>query len=133
MIVLPQRHNTLKSSAFIGAGGIFLLTMSLLLQIAHAQVLQLQPLAGFGTNGNGSILPGERPYLTDGTTNTGALSHELQRSMAYNPTTGHLLVLSRTNVDTQAYPYCAIIDAATGADVGSLAFGTPGVGANPGF
>ena len=78
---------------------ILLLAISLLGQMTQAQTLQLQPLAAFGTNGNGSILPGQRPYLTDGATNNGA-RHELQRSMAYNPTTGHLLILSRTNLST---------------------------------
>jgi hypothetical protein len=109
-----------------------LLTFSLLGLIAQAQTLQLQPLATFGTNGNGTILPGERPYLTDGSTNNGA-RHELQRSMAYNPTTGHLLVLSRTNLATFDAYYVAIMDGATGADVGSLALGTPGTGASAGF
>ena len=115
---------------------ILLLIIGLLGQITQAQILQLQPLATFGTNGNGSILPGQRPYLTDGTTNPISGSsgvHELQRSMAYNPTTGHLLILSRTNIDTGSSYYVAIIDATTGADVGSLALGTPGFGANAGF
>ena len=105
-------------------------------QIAQSQTLQLQPLATFGTNGNGSILPGERPYLTDGTTNSfggSAGIHELQRSMAYNPTTGHLLILSRTNTATGSFYYVAIIDATSGADVGALSLDAPGVGANNSF
>src|SRR5579884_1631425 len=110
-----------------------LLSLLFTIQVAQAQVSQLTPLTTFGTNGNGTILPGQRPYLTDGTTNTGVTTHELQRSMAYNPTTGHLLILSRTNIETESTPYCAIIDAATGTDVGTLSFGAPGVGANAGF
>ncbi len=110
---------------------IFLFTVGLLVQITQAQVLQVQPLTTFGTNG--IVLPStNRPYLTDGTTNTSPV-HELQRSMAYNPTTGHLLILSRTNIATQASYYIAIIDAVTGADVGSLPLGIPGIGATAGF
>jgi hypothetical protein len=115
---------------------IFLLTIGLLVQAVQAQTLQLQPLATFGTNGNGSILPGQRPYLTDGSTNSISGSggiHELQRSMAYNPTTGHLLILSRTNTITGDSYYVAIIDAMSGADVGALNLGTSGIGANNGF
>jgi hypothetical protein len=112
---------------------LFLPVVSVMLtQHILAQNPQLQPLAGFGTNGNGSILPGERPYLTDGSTNNGSV-HELQRSMAYNATTGHLLLLSRTNLDTGDSYYIAIIDATTGADVGNLGLGIPGIGADTGF
>jgi hypothetical protein len=111
---------------------ILLLIIGILGQIAQSQTLQLQPLATFGVNGNGSILPGERPYLTDGSTNSGGV-HELQRSMAYNPTTGHLLILSRTNTATGDAYYVAIIDATSGADIGSLDLGTAGIGANNGF
>ncbi len=99
------------------------LATSLLWHGAQAQVLQLTPLATFGTNGNGSILPGERPYLTDGSTNSYAGSggrHELQRSLAYNPVTGHVLVASRTNVLTGGSYNVAIIDGQTGADVSVL-------------
>jgi hypothetical protein len=113
-----------------------LLIIGFLGQIAQAQTPQLQPLTTFGTNGDGSILPGQRPYLTDGSTNPVVGSggvHELQRSMAYNPTTGHLLILSRTNTATLESYYVAIIDAATGADVGSLSLGTPGIGGNVNF
>ena len=113
-----------------------LLIFCLLGQIVQSQTLQLLPLATFGTNGNGSILPGERPYLTDGTTNSFSGSggiHELQRSMAYNPTTGHLLILSRTNTATGSSYYVAIIDATSGADVGTLSLDTPGIGANANF
>lgn len=110
------------------------LVLCLLVSMASAQVLQLQPLSTFGPNGNGSILPGQLPYLTDGSTNSyGGAAHELQRSMAYNPTTGHLLLLSRTNLNTQASYYIAIIDANSGADIGSLSLGTAGFGANEGF
>ena len=121
---------------FVTLNLIFLFTIGLLVQTARAQTLQLQPLTTFGTNGNGSVLPGQLPYLTDGSTNPISGSsgvHELQRSMAYNPTTGHLLVLSRTNTATGASYYLGIINATNGADVGTLNLGTPGFGANVGF
>jgi hypothetical protein len=113
-----------------------LLASSLFALITQAQVVQLQPLTTFGPNGDGSILPGQLPYLTDGSTNSYSGSsghHELQRSMAYNPTTGHLLVLSRTNIMTGSQYYVGILDAATGADVGSLDLGIPGFGADAGY
>ncbi len=111
---------------------------SLFAQISRSQDLQLQPLATFGTNGNGWVAPGNTPYLTDGSTNSYAGSsgvHELQRSMAYNPTTGHLLVLSRTNVMTGDSYGIGIIDANTGANVGwiSISPNNLGTGGNTGF
>jgi hypothetical protein len=53
--------------------------------------------------------------------------------MAYNPTTGHLLIVSRTNLSTGDAYTIAIIDGATGADVGTLALGITGIGADTGF
>src|SRR5262245_16748553 len=84
------------------------LSLSLLALPAFAQ--QLTPLTTFGVNGNGTILPGERSYLTaDGT--------RLQRGMAFNPATGHLLIVNRSPIGAETIN---IIDAATGADIGTL-------------
>ncbi|HOY58174.1 MAG TPA: PEP-CTERM sorting domain-containing protein [Verrucomicrobiota bacterium] len=70
------------------------------LQSALAQY-QLQPLW--------SLAPGDRPYLTTGNT---------ERGMAYNPLTGHVLLVSRAT----ATPTIAILDGLTGADLGTLTY-----------
>ncbi len=56
-----------------------------------AQALQLEPLTTFGPNGDGTIRPGDLPFLTgDG--------NRYQRGMAYNPTTGHLIIVNRNPI-----------------------------------
>jgi endonuclease/exonuclease/phosphatase family metal-dependent hydrolase len=57
-----------------------------------------------------SLSPGERPYLTSGSS--------LERGLAYNPVTDHLLVVSR--VDSPTIRRIAVLSAADGADVGEL-------------
>lgn len=106
-------------------------TLATVTHQVRSQVLQLQPLISFGTNGNGSILPGERTYITTG-------NNRYQRGMAYNPVTGHLLIASRALIDTNSAttnvtPYIAIIDAATGADLGLLDLSSLSIGADSGF
>lgn len=54
-----------------------------------------------------SLSPGDRSYLTTGNT---------ERGMAYNPATGHLLVVSRSTTP----PTVAVLDAATGSNIGTL-------------
>src|SRR4051794_5131945 len=60
-----------------------------IIQSASGQILKLTPLSTFGTNGNGGFYPNERDYLDN--------SGQLQRGMAWNPVTGHLLLVCRTN------------------------------------
>lgn len=62
------------------------------------------------------ILPGERPYITP--YNATANLRDLERGMAYNPTTDHLLVGARWTSPNVKGIY--ILDAATGAHVGEL-------------
>jgi hypothetical protein len=69
----------------------------------------LTPLTSFG-GGDGWLAPGDRAYLT--TDNT-------QRGLAYNPTTGHLLLVNRSGGLS-----INILDAASGDDVGALSQGT---------
>lgn len=66
-----------------------------------------------------SLQPGERPYLTGYTSS--ATTRDLERGMAYNPATGHLLIGARWTSPNVKGIY--IVDAATGAHVGEL----PGV------
>ncbi|HKS37120.1 MAG TPA: LamG-like jellyroll fold domain-containing protein [Verrucomicrobiae bacterium] len=63
-----------------------------------------------------ALLPGERPYLTGW--NTSAALRDLERGMAYNPVTGHLLIGARTDSPTIKGIY--IVDAQTGAHIGEL-------------
>lgn len=72
---------------------------------ATAQAALLQPLASFG-GGDGHLAPTERAYLT--TDNT-------QRGLAYNATTGHLLLVNRAGALS-----INVLDANTGADLGTL-------------
>ena len=89
------------------------LTLSLLATagLTHAATnLMMQPLATFGTNGDGTLRPNDLPFLTvDGINNP---PH--QRGLAYNHTTGHLLVVNKQ------VPEIRIIDALTGADTGTI-------------
>ena len=66
---------------------------------------QLQPLW--------SLAPGIRPYLPGSPGDNG------QRGMAYNPVTGHVLLVNRTGGLS-----INILDGTTGADLGSLALGS---------
>jgi hypothetical protein len=76
---------------------------------AHASAqVTLTPVAGFGANG--WLAPGSSPYL--GLTNT-------ERGMAYNPTTGNLVLVSRLNVNGVSNNV-RILNGATGADLGGL-------------
>lgn len=99
-----------STSAVIGA-------ILLSLGVAHAQTnFTLGNLTTFGPNGDGSLRPGDRNYLTS-TAGNGQLDN-LQRGIACNPLTDHLLVVSRSNSTTLQGIY--IVDAASGNDVGSL-------------
>lgn len=71
-----------------------------------AQSISLVPLSSFGPHGDGSLRPGDRTYLTIG--GTGAPN---QRGLAYNPLTGHLLLVNKS------VPEVRVLDALTGADI----------------
>lgn len=87
------------------------------------QPFQLLPLTAFGTNGDGTIRPGDFPFLTgDGS--------RYQRGMAYNPTTGHLIIVNRFPPGSETIN---IIDAATGTNVGTLDLCCPAIGGSPSF
>lgn len=100
-----------------------LLALAMFLTNASAQPWQLVPLTTFGTNGDGTIRPGEFPFLTsDGT--------RYQRGMAYNPTTGHLIIVNRFPLGAETIN---IIDAFTGTNVGTLDVSSPGLGGSTSF
>src|SRR6185295_17364629 len=77
-----------------------------LVQSASGQILKLTPMATFGTNGNGGFYPKERDYLD--------ASGQLQRGLAWNPATGHLLLACRTNAASPSIYRVLILDATTG-------------------
>jgi hypothetical protein len=77
----------------------------------------LGPLSTFG-GGDGWLAPGEGGYQFLGTGN-------LERGLAYNPSTAHLLLVSRANVAGSAINI-RILDAITGLDLGALNNGTAG-------
>lgn len=85
--------------------------------------VQLVPLAGFGPHGDGTVRPGDYPFLTDN-------GSRHQRGMAYNPATGHLLIVNRFPIGSETIN---IIDAFTGAEVGSLDVSNPGFGGSADF
>jgi hypothetical protein len=78
----------------------------------------LTPLSSFG-GGDGWLAPGERAYLT--TDNT-------QRGLAYNPVTGNLLLVNRAGGLS-----VNVINAATGADAGTLALSSSMTGTGNGI
>jgi hypothetical protein len=91
---------------------------------AHAQLTVMQPVTAFGTHGDGSVRPGDVTGLT--------ADSQLQRGMAYNPTTGHLLYVDRsTNAGINYTVY--ILDGTTGAQIGSLQNISPLDGGNISF
>ena len=76
-------------------------------QSAYTQVTQLRPFTTFGTNGDGTI---RSTNEVDWLNNAG----EIQRSMAWNPATGHLLVVCRTNAFSPTLYRVIIVDGTTG-------------------
>ena len=101
-----------------------LLALAAFLNSATAQ-LQLVPLSTFGTNNDGTIRPGDfgYPFLTgDG--------GRLQRGMAFNPATGHLIIVNRNPIGSETIN---IIDAFTGAEVGQLNQDAKSLGGSPSF
>ncbi len=81
-----------------------LLALAAFVLSASAQVI-LVPLTTFGTNGDGTVRPGNEVFLTTDT---------LQRGMAYNPTTGHLLVANRNPLGSESI---AVVDADYGTNI----------------
>src|SRR5437773_8139551 len=103
----------------------FLLSFATLIHNASAQFIKLQPLTTFGTNGDGSIRPGDVDFLNSG--------GQLQRGMAWNPTTGHVLVACRTNAASPSDPRILILDGGTGTNVGTLDLSSLALGGNVSF
>ena len=100
------------------------LLAALLATGAPAQSVLLQPLVTFGTNGDGTVRPGDAAFLTP--------TNQFQRGLAYNPTTGHLLVVDRSP-NSSANNDVYILDGDTGATLGMLNNGSTLAGGNAAF
>src|ERR1051325_2578139 len=101
-----------------------LLSLLALANSASAQ-LQLAPLSTFGPNGGGTIRPGDfgYPFLTgDG--------NRYQRGMAFNPATGHLIIVNRFPLGAETIN---VIEALTGTNVGTLDVSSPAIGGSASF
>jgi hypothetical protein len=85
----------------------------------------MQPLTTFGTHGDGSVRPDDVPALT--------ATNQLQRGLAYNPTTGHLLVVDRSSVYSSVNNDVHILDGNTGAYIGKLDNSSTLAGGNAAF
>ena len=110
--------------------------LALSLTASQSQAATLAPLATFGNAdgwrapfevvtgdvaGTDSISPGLYNFLGNAATNTGVNGGNLERGFAFNPTTGHLILVSRNDAGGNAI---RILDAASGADLGGLNQGT---------
>lgn len=89
------------------------LTLAVGLNAVNAQQV-LQPLTTFGPNGDGSLRAGDREYLTIGGDNNAP--H--QRSIAYNASTGNLLLVHKYNASGS--PEVHRLNGITGEDLGIL-------------
>src|SRR6478609_7691454 len=112
--------NTPLKIASLIIGSAALLTLN-----ASAQIVVMQPLTTFGTNGDGSLRPNDVPALT--------ATNQLQRGMAYNPTTGHLLVVDRSTAYSSANNDVHVLDGNTGAYLTKLNNGSTLAGGSSGF
>jgi hypothetical protein len=101
----------------------FLLALVAFLNSASAQ-LQLVPLSTFGTNNDGTIRPGDFGY----TWLTGD-GNRYNRGMAFNPVTGHLLIVDRS----LGIESINVIDGLTGAYVSHLNLDATSLGGSSGF
>jgi Immunoglobulin domain len=83
--------------------------------VSNAAITTLQPVTTFGPNGNGSF----RPDQTDGihSVTNFTSNGSAQRALAYNPVTGHLLFVSRTNYTSPTDIHIYVLDAATGTNI----------------
>ena len=84
---------------------------------------QLTPLTSFGTNGDGTIRPGDEAFLTND-------GNRYQRGLAFNPATGHLIIVNRSPIGAETIN---IIDGLTGTNVGTLDTCCPAFGGSSSF
>lgn len=99
-----------------------LIALSAMISTASAQ-LKLVSFNSFGPNGDGTLRPGDFPFLTsDG--------NRYQRGMAFNPATGHLIIVNRNPIGAETIN---VIDALTGTNVSELDQSSRGTGGSASF
>ena len=98
-----------------------LLAFAAFVSTASAQ-LKLVPFNGFGPNGDGTIRQGDVAFLTG--------TNHFQRGMAFNPVTGHLIIVNRNPIGGETIN---VIDALTGADMGQLDQSSKSIGGSSSF
>src|ERR1035437_8488721 len=85
----------------------------------------LRPLTtpDFGGHGDGSIHPGDQPYVT-GQSTTPYPGRDYQRGLAWDPATGNLILVDRHTGGASSTPYMTgnieVLDGASGGGVGVL-------------
>ncbi len=97
-----------------------LVALAALVINASAQTV-LVPLSMFGTNNDGTVRPSDEAFLTPDT---------LQRGLAYNPTTGHLLIANRNPLGAESI---AVVDGEYGTNITSLQGFSPVLGGHDQF
>src|SRR2546421_4722945 len=107
------------------ASSSILLALLTIITSASGQILKLTPLSTFGTNGDGSIRPGDADYLNG--------SSQIQRGMAWNPVTGHLILVCRTNPASVNVERIEVLDGTTGTNITTLDLGSLTLGGNASF
>ena len=95
-----------------------------LCSVAAHGALIMEPVTTFGTNTDGSLRPGDVAFLTS--------ESQFQRGMAYNPTTGHLLVVDRSP-NSPANNAVYILNGETGEPIGQLDNSSTLAGGNAAF
>jgi hypothetical protein len=122
-----MKSRTITRASFVACTGMLAVAAS----TVRTPAATLAPLSSFGggdgwrapfevlpgdTVGTDSIEPGLYNYLGNAVTNTTVNIGNLERGLAFNPTTGNLILVSRS----QAGNGIRILDGATGVDIGSL-------------
>jgi hypothetical protein len=97
----------------------FAMLASMTVFIGTGSAANITALTSFG-GGDGWLAPGEGGYAYLGTTN-------LERSLAYNPVTGNLLLVSRANPTGTDGNNIRILNGLSGADTGALDKGSAGL------
>src|SRR5688572_19282266 len=95
-----------------------------LYSVAAHGALIMEPVTTFGTNTDGSLRPGDVAFLTS--------ASQFQRGMAYNPITGHLLVVDRSP-NSPANNAVYILNGETGEPIGQLDNSSTLAGGNAAF
>jgi hypothetical protein len=97
-----------------------LIGFSIILTTPSPAGIKLNPLTTFGGGDGwrapGEILPGDTPLTNDGTNYLYLGTTHLERGLAYNPATHHLVLVSRVS----PAPVIRLLDSGTGADTGSM-------------